>query len=226
LRAARATALVLASVAVLSLAGGGCAGGSTTGTASRAELTLQRSQLVKVVEGLRFVAPAVRREVGAARGAWPSLAAGLPSRPRASLRAQAERAAALAGEVPEPRFMSEASKLTGPPAGIAGLYEAFARLSERGWRLTGNAIATVLSGSPAAARFARQNAPLYIDAIYDGHYDLSLLGKALTKGYGRLGGGQAFGERLSQATVDSLVRTYSIAAVRLAPHPGHSGELS
>lgn len=210
---------------MLSLAGG-CAGGSTTGAASQAELTLQRRQLTAVVEGLRLVAPAVRREVGAARGVWPSLAAGLPSRSGTSLRARTERCAALAGEVPEPSFMSEASKLTGPAAGIAGLYEAFARLSERGWRLTGNATATVLSGPPAAARFARQNAPLYIDAIYDGHYDLSLLGKSLAKGYERLGGPQAFGARLSQATVDSLLRTYSIAAVRLAPHPGHSAELS
>jgi hypothetical protein len=116
--------------------------------------------------------------------------------------------------------MASASRLTGPAAGIAGLYENYERLAERGWRLTAAGIATILDGSPAAARFARENAALYLDAIYDGHFDLSLLGKSVASGYTKLGGPSAFGARLTQSQVNALAAAYSIPAVRLAPHPG------
>jgi hypothetical protein len=58
---------------------------------------------------------------------------------------------------------------------------------------------------------------LYIYCIYDGHYDLSLIGKALPNAYHKLGGPPAFGGSLTQVQVDSLVRAYSQA--RLTPHP-------
>ncbi len=71
----------------------------------------------------------------------------------------------------------------------------------------------------AATRFLRANAGLYIYCIYDGHYDLSLIGKALQDAYRKLGGPHAFGRSLTQRQVEALVRAYSIPATRLAPHP-------
>lgn len=176
-----------------------------------------------MADGLETVAPQVRREVAAARAAWPGLAGSLPQRPTARLRRLVGRAAALAAGLPEPDFMANASRLTGPAAGLAGLYETFARLSERGWRLTQSAIETLLSGPPSAEAFVKANSPLYIHAIYDGHYDLSLIGKSLKKGYERLGGPEAFGSKLNAGSAGTLAASYSIGAMRLSPHPRESG---
>jgi hypothetical protein len=107
---------------------------------------------------------------------------------------------------------------------LAALYESFARLSERGWRLTDASIASISSSSPADARFARENSSLYIDSIYDAHFDLSLIGKSVVKGYERLGGPSAFGAKARQAAIDRLAASYSIPAVRLTPHPAPSIE--
>lgn len=209
---------------VLGLAAVGCgASKSSTGSASQAELTLQREQLVAVVKGLQAVAPSVSNEVAAAKAAWPKLAPGLPRVPTASLETLVGRVAKVAAALPEPGFMVNASRLTGPAAGLAGLYETFARLSERGWKLTEGSIATTLSGPPSVARFAKANSTLYVHSIYDGHYDLSLIGKSLAKGYERLGGAAAFRGKLSAATVSSLEKRYSIDATRLSPHPKEAG---
>lgn len=201
----------------------GCAGGSSTSTASQAELKLQREQFVKVATGLAAAIPGVSREVAAAKAGWPGLADGLRHRPTASLRSLVERAAKLAARLPEPEFMANASRLTGPAAGLAGLYETFARLSERGWRLTESSIETILAGPPSAASFVKANSWLYVHAIYDGHYDLSLIGKSLAKGYERLGGAGAFGAKLSVDRMTALQASYSIGAVRLSPHPKEGG---
>jgi hypothetical protein len=115
--------------------------------------------------------------------------------------------------------MANAAKLTGPAAGIAGLYESYERLAERGWRLTEAAIDAILSATPAIASFERESSSLYIDAIYDGHFDLSLLGKSLTKAYEQLGGPAAFGATLTPSEIRALAAAYSIPAVRLEPHP-------
>ena len=114
----------------------------------------------------------------------------------------------------------QARGLTGPAAGIAGLFRPFSKLTERGWTLTGAAIDQITAGPPATATFARENVALYIDAIYDGHFDASLIGKSLLKGYRRLGGGPAFGATLTEAQVQALARAYSPAAEQLHPHPG------
>jgi hypothetical protein len=71
----------------------------------------------------------------------------------------------------------------------------------------------------SAARFLRSNAALYIYCIYDGHYDLSLIGKALRDAYHTLGGAPAFGGSLTQAQVEALAGAYSIPSTRLTPHP-------
>jgi hypothetical protein len=222
LAARSACALVL--VIGAAFLAGGCSGGSTTRILSGSELALQRSQLVLVAQGLESTAPAVAREVSAARAAWPQLAEGLPPHPSVSVRSLVSHAATLAAALPTPRFMANASRLTGPAAGLGGLYETFARLSERAWRLTESSIETVLAGPPAAMRFARANSSLYVHAVYDSHYDLSLLGKALEKGYARLGGAGTFAGKLTPARVSALAARYSIAATRLSPHPREATE--
>jgi hypothetical protein len=212
--------LILAVAAAGVLAGCGSAGPGS----SKRELALQRAQLVQVSDGLRAVEASVRREVGASRVAWPSIADGLPRTPDVTLRASVGRASVVAGALRAPPFMAHASELTGPAAGIAGSYESYDRLAERGWRLTETTIAALASGPPTVASFARQNSSLYIDAIYDGHFDLSLMGSQLTEGYERLGGAAAFGANLTPAVVGALAAAYSIPAVRLEPHPGHALE--
>lgn len=80
-------------------------------------------------------------------------------------------------------------------------------------------VTAIASAPPVQASFARENSPLYIDAVYDAHFDLSLLGKSLLSGYERLGGPSAFGATLTQSQVDALAAAYSIPGVRLEPHP-------
>lgn len=129
-----------------------------------------------------------------------------------------------AGALRRPSFLANAKQLTGPASGLAALYESFARLAERGWRLTNASIASITSSSPADARFARENSSLYIDSIYDAHFNLSLVGKSVVKGYEQLGGAGAFGARVTQAEIARLAGAYSIPALRLAPHPAPSIE--
>jgi hypothetical protein len=174
---------------------------------------------VQVSDGLRSVERAVQREVVASRVAWPLIADGLPRALPPALRDAVSKASANAKALPEPTFMANASRLTGPAAGIAGLYESYERLSERGWRLTEANISAIVRGTPTAASFARENSSLYIDAIYDGHFDLSLLGKSLLSAYEQLGGPAAFGAGPTQSQIDALAAAYSIPAVRLKPHP-------
>ena len=76
--------------------------------------------------------------------------------------------------------------------------------------------------STAAARFLRANAALYIYCVYDGHWDLSLIGKVVQSAYGDLGGPSAFGASLTPSQVEALARAYSIPAARLEPHPAPS----
>jgi hypothetical protein len=78
------------------------------------------------------------------------------------------------------------------------------------------------SSQPAGAHFLQENAGLYIYCVYDGHYDLSLIGKQLQAAYRKLGGPAAFGRTLTQAQVNALAGAYSIPSVRLAPHPPES----
>ncbi len=199
-------------------------GGGVSHTTSGPELALQRAQLAQVSDGLRSAEEPVQREVAASRGAWPPIAAGLPQRLSPSLRAAVAAASASASALPEPAFMAAAARLTGPAAGIAGIYENYDRLAERGWRLTEATIDAAANGPPAAARFARASSSLYIDAIYDGHFDLSLLGKSLTGAYEQLGGAHAFGAKLTPGELAALVAAYSIPAVRLEPHPEGAAE--
>jgi hypothetical protein len=154
-------------------------------------------------------------------------------------------------QLPEPAFLARARELTGPAAGVAGIYESYEQLARRGWLLTSAAVATIarasratdagaagagaaaasaaVSGATASAHqaqasFARANSPLYIDAVYDGHFNLSLLGKSLVAGYEKLGGSSAFGATLTPGEIGALAAAYSIPGVRLEPHPGKALE--
>ncbi len=169
--------------------------------------------------GLQAAEGAVRNEVAASRGPWPTIAPGLPAAPSPALRSAVAKASAKAALVPVPPFLAEPRSLTGPAAGIAGLYESYERLTPRSWRLVLAAVDTIVAGPPAAARYSRTNSSFYIDAIYDGHFNLSLVGKSLTAGYEKLGGASAFGSRLPAARLAALATAYSIPAVRLEPHP-------
>jgi hypothetical protein len=177
---------------------------------------------VQVADGLRTAESPVAHEVLAARGAWPQLADGLPRVLPPSLRASVTHAAASAHTLHEPAFLTNAGKLTGPAAGAAGLYESYERLTTRGWRLLAAAIGAIVSAPPTAARFARANSDLYVDAVYDAHFDLSLLGKSIASAYAKLGGPHAFGAALTQGEVDALASAYSIPRARLEPHPART----
>ncbi len=201
-----------------------------------AALRLERADLVRIAHTLRQLEASTNSEVATARTAWPALAHGLPRNPTPATRLAVATAAHRAGAISLPGYVtSEADGLTGPAVAVGGLLKTYAVLTQRGWRFVAAALAaepaTVAQGSRssraaggpattvAAARFLRANAGLYIYCVYDGHYDLSLLGKALQDAYDKLGGPSAFGLTLTQRQVEGLARAYSIPATRLAPHP-------
>jgi hypothetical protein len=212
--------LTLSGLAGAAVVLAGC-GGTSSVTSTAAE-RLQREDLAAVSRGLRQAAASVQREMASARIAWPLVANGLPASVASVTRSRVATAAGTARAivVPAPMSKAQARELTGPAAGIAGLFQPFSKLTERGWTLTGAAIDVLDGGPPVAATFARENVALYIDAIYDGHFDAALIGKSLLAGYRKLGGGPAFGATLTQAEVDALASVYSPAAEQLQPHPG------
>ncbi len=186
-------------------------------------------------------------EVAAARAAWPSLAGGLPGGVAPALRVKAAAAERRAAALTLPAALTTEGSVTGPAVQLAGMLKIYVRLTQRGWRYLAEALAAGPAttsthakahprqvapraggsaaavpgggGSAAAARFLRANAPLYIYCVYNGHYHLSLIGKALQSAYRKLGGAPAFGASLTQSQVEALARAYSIPATRLEPHP-------
>jgi len=215
----RLTLPLLCSVAAAVVAG--CGGSSKQSTPTA--LKLQREDLVAVTRALKSVEAPVAREVQATKAAWPLIANGLPADTTAiSSSGHASKAASSAARLKVPPLFSEAqaATLTGPAAQLAGLFRSYVLLSSRGWKLLDGMIDQVETGSPASARFARENAPLYIESIYDGHFTLAQIGKKLLAGYRKLGGRADFGVSLSQAEVDALARSYSEARDRLHPHVG------
>ena len=225
MKALRLAALLLtlsgaAGAAGLLAAGCGGSGSATTPAAER----LQREDLVAVAHGLRQAEPSVAREMAAARIAWPLVANGLPATGTipAATRTALTDASAAARALVLPALMGEtqARSLTGPAAGVTGLFRTFHGLTERGWTLVAAASEEVDDGPAVAARFARENVALYIDSVYDGHFDAALVGKSLLAGYAKLGGARSFGAALTQAEVSALAGAYSPAGERLHPHPG------
>lgn len=162
----------------------------------------------------------MRREVTATKAAWPLIAAGLPADTRTisspAIRAATLSAAALT--LPGLLAEAEAKSITGPASSLAGDYRWYVKLATHGWQLIGAAIEQIQHGSAAAARFARANVALYIESVYDAHFDLAQIGKQLQGDYNTLGAGAAFGASLTPAEVDALARAYTQTNDRLYPH--------
>jgi hypothetical protein len=215
----RVAALLLLLSGVAAVAAG-CGGASETTTP--AGFRLQREDLVGVSRALKAAESSVGSEVAATKTAWPLVANGLPADTAAIVRPPIAAAAESAAKIKVPALLEEAQavSLTGPAAELAGLFRASTRLATRGWKLIGAALDEIEHGSAAGARFTRENVALYIESVYDSHFDLAQIGKKLLDGYHKLGGSTAFGRALSQGEVDALARAYSEAADRLHPHVG------
>jgi hypothetical protein len=214
----RVAAPLLLLLGVLTTAGCGGGGAAT----SPAALRLQREDLVAASHALQSVEQPVAHEVASTKTAWRLIANGLPARTIAIARPSILAAAESTKSIKQPGLFeeSEAASLTGPASQLAGLFSTFSGLASRGWQQIVATIDAIEHGSPADARFARENVAFYIDSVYDGHFSLAQIGKKLKDGYHKLGGQAAFGTALSQAEVNALANTYSEAAERLHPHVG------
>jgi hypothetical protein len=199
----------------------GCGGGRAAGAA---ELRLQRQDLLAASRALRQAEAAVSAELAASKRAWRLVANGLPADEAglAGARPAVEVAARSAAEVRVPEQFKEDQlrSLTGPASALGGLFHSYAVLAQRGWSLIAYSIRQIQSGPGAAARFARENAPLYIESVYDAHFALAQVGKKLHDGYLHLGGADAFGASLAPGEVERLARTFSEERARLHPHVG------
>lgn len=182
------------------------------------ELALQRSQLALVSHQLLPLERAVGSEVLGARAAWPSIARGLPAHPGSRLAAQVASANAAAHALQAPAFVEIRHELIGPAERIALLFGNFELLTQRGWAHVDQAVTVLQHGPAAIASFERSNAGLYINGIYDAHFEASLIGEHILSSYERLGGPQAFGSSLTPAQVHSLLTAFSPQTVRLTPH--------
>jgi hypothetical protein len=210
---------MLCGLIVLGLCLAAC--GSTSKQSTPPALKLQREDLAATARALKSAAGPVVREVAASKAAWPLIANGLASNAgNLSGTAAVGAATRAATQLRLPVLFGEAQTrtLTGPAAQLAGLFRSYALLSARGWKLLDAQLAQIASGSPADARFASENAPLYIESIYDGHFTLAQIGKKLLAAYDKLGGDAAFDGSLTRAEVQALARTYSEASDRLHPH--------
>jgi hypothetical protein len=175
-----------------------------------------------VARALERLERPVASEVAATRAAWPQIANGLPGDTTRVVRTPIRTAASAASKLVLPALFEEASAsgLTGPAAGLAGLFRSYSFLASRGWQLVEASLDQIERGSPVAARFARANVALYIESIYDAHFSLGRIGKDLAGGYDKLGGTRMFGTSLTPSEVDGLARAYSEARNRLHPHVG------
>jgi len=213
--------LVLVALSVTACGTGGSKGSAT----SQAVLALERTDLLLVTHALQDAEVSVQREVTAARQAWPLIAHGVPAEISASLQLKVHSANTAAGEIQAPSSMTQAEgpttkprrDLTGPAAGIAGLFQSFSVLSEHGWRLIAATMQGIGYGSASTIRFLRANAPLYIASVYDGHFDLASIGKNLRKAYLKLGGSPGFSGSLRAYEVDKLASFYG-DGLKLEPH--------
>ena len=202
-----------------------------------AQLALEREDLIALAKALQSQEPQVARELADTKRAWPLVVNGLPRGSLEGLVDPVSTAARSAAEVTTPALVGEArgytltgpaASTTGPAAALAGLFRSYRGFSERGWRLTESAIEQIRAGerpgaSPrtrAAARFARENVGLYIESVYDGHFELAQIEKKLRKAYANLGGPATFGSALTAAEMEDLASAYSEATARLHPHVG------
>jgi hypothetical protein len=212
-RARLVVVALAASLAVVALAGCG------RHHPRPAALRLERVDLALFAGTLRQLQAPAHSEVEAAREVWPGIAGGLPYSLDPAARTQLGAAERRSASLQLPTLVTTEGALTGPTAKLAGMLKSYVRLTQRGWSYIATALAPPAS---ASARFLRANAALYIYCVYDGHYDLSLIGKTLLSAYHELGGPHAFGDSLTQSEVKALAGAYSIPTVRLSRHPSPS----
>jgi hypothetical protein len=198
----------------------GCGSTGKQPVSAPTALKLQREDLVAASRALEQSAAPVAGEVAAAKAVWPLIAGPNAQAGAIASAAGASRAVKRATRLPIPALFGEARarSLTGPASQIAGVFRSSVLLSRRGWEMQIASSQQISSGSPAVARFARENVALYTESIYDAHFGLAQIGKKLRAGYEQLGGASAFGPSLTQAQVDSLTLAYSEARIRLYPH--------
>jgi hypothetical protein len=213
----RVAALLLVSSAVV--VAGGCGSGRSS---TPAELKLQREDLIAVVRALRSSEAQVGREVADAKAAWPLVANGLPTNISPSFRPPIAAAGTSAARMELPALLQEGqtATLTGPASQLAGIFRSFTLLATRGWMLIGAAVGQIEHGPATSARFARANVALYIESVYDSHFNLAQIDKKLRTGYRKLGGPTAFGGALTRSELDGVAGFYSEATSRLHPHVG------
>jgi hypothetical protein len=179
-------------------------------------LRLQREYLVAATQALDRSAGEVAAAAAATKAAWPLVLDGLPRAPGAAAEAKIAAAANASATLKLPNLFTErvASGLTGPASSIAGDFRNFAALSSRGWQMIEYGLQRPGGGS---ARFARANAPLYVESIYDAQFGLSQIGKKVLDGWEKLGGAKQFGGSLPQAEVERLAKLYSEQNYELEP---------
>jgi hypothetical protein len=218
-------------ILLIALALAGCGQTASKGSTSNSTaLALERTDLVLVSHALTDAEASVQREVVLARQTWAQIAHGLPTQISSSLKLSVSTANSAASQIQAPIFMTQAEgpttklrrDLTGPAAGIAGLFQSFTALSEHGWKQIAATTKSIGQGTPTSDVFLRANAPLYIASIYDGHFDLASIGKHLQKAYLKLGGSSGFGAPLSASEIDRLAGFYG-TGLKLEPHTiGHA----
>lgn len=182
------------------------------------ELALQRSQLALIGRQLSTLERPFRREVAAAQAVWPELARGLPRHPSARLEQQVLAADAAAQALPAPAFLEARHELIGPAERIAGLFHSFELLVQHGFAHLDQTVRAIRHGHVAAARFERASSGLYVDSVYDGHFDASLIGEHFVNSYERLEEEHASGPTLAPAVLNSILAAFSPQLARLTPH--------
>ncbi len=183
------------------------------------ELKLERIDLALLGRRLIAAESPIKQEMKSAKEAWPSLYGGLRSGISRSLEASVRTADMHASSLGAPPYLEEVRKLTGPGSGVDGLYKTFWSLDRDGWSTVEATIDSIRRGPKASASFRRANVGIYIQAIYDAHYDISIVGKDLKLGYERLGGEKLFGKSLTATQVEAIARFYSPAQVGLQQDP-------
>jgi hypothetical protein len=221
----RFAALMVAVGLALALSACGNSSRTTSDSVKAADLALQRLDLVFVSHALERARASVHLEVNASRRPWSLIAHGFPAEISDSLSKQVSLANSRASSIRAPGFMVSVPgptaipkpRLTGPAAGIAGLFQFYASLSRHGWKIIEATLDGLRAGQPQAVRFLRANADLYLSCVYDGHFDLAQIGKSLLDAYNKLGGSKLFGNSLTEAQVQSLERFYD-KDLRMEPH--------
>ncbi|HLI32169.1 MAG TPA: hypothetical protein VKU89_05455 [Solirubrobacteraceae bacterium] len=193
----------------------------------------RRIDLQRAADALIALERPLAAEIAASRSLWPLIDHGLlrrlhrSRRPRVELRSDATLARRLdaaegaARQLPA-QLLAGAEELTGPASGLAGLYALASGLATHSLEALAAAERVGPSAGEATASYLRGNVNMYVADLYDAHFDLSYIGKALRDAYRRMGGQRTFGARLSAAEVARIARFYSPANTRLRPHPWQS----